>query len=405
MKAEIIASGTELLLGQITDTNSPFIANQLAILGIDLYYASIVGDNYERFLGILNQAFQRSDITIITGGLGPTKGDITREVIAGLMGETMEIDAAAKKHITEYFGRMGMEMPVNNLKQATLIPSAAAIPNPLGTAPGWWVEKGGKTIISLPGPPAEMQPMWQREIHHRLEKKAGAVIISRILKTWGLSEAKLDEMVGPFMGLPNPTLALYAKADGIQMRITAKAADRETACALIQERENALRSMLKDNIWGADNDTLEEMIAHLLLSKGLTVAVAESFTSGFLAYSLANLPNSHRFFKGGIITANDAVRLSFGIIADARGSQTDAQTASFMATMAREKFGSDIGIGLDGYVENKDGSILGKAYVAINLKDKSDLNISQTYPGRHALLARRSVMHALYNLRNTLAAL
>ena len=405
MKAEIIASGTELLLGQITDTNTPFIANQLAILGIDLYYASIVGDNYERFLGVLNQAYQRSDITLITGGLGPTKGDITREVIAGLMGEKMEIDAAAKKHITEYFGRMGMEMPVNNLKQATLIASAATIPNPLGTAPGWWVEKGGKTIISLPGPPAEMQPMWQREVHHRLEKKAGAVIISRILKTWGLSEAKLDEMVGPYMGLPNPTLALYAKADGIQMRITAKAADRETACALIREREDTLRGMLKDNIWGADDDTLEEMIAHLLLSKGLTVAVAESFTSGFLAYSLANLPDSRRFFKGGIIAANDEVRASLGIIATPAGAKTDTQTASFMATMAREKFAADIGIGLDGYIENKDGAVLGKAYVAINLKERSELNISQTYPGRHALLARRSVMHALYNLRNALAAL
>jgi nicotinamide-nucleotide amidase len=405
MKAEIIASGTELLLGQINDTNTSFIANQLAILGIDLYYSSIVGDNYERFLGVLNQAFQRSDIIIITGGLGPTKGDITREVIAGLMEEKMEIDPASKKHITEYFGRMGMEMPVNNLKQATLIPSATSIPNPLGTAPGWWVEKNGKTIISLPGPPAEMQPMWQREIHPRLEKKAGAIIISRVLKTWGLSEAKLDEMVGPYMGLPNPTLALYAKPDGIQMRITAKAADKETANSIIQDRENTLRSMLKDNIWGADNDALEEMIAQLLVSKGLTVAVAESFTAGFLSYSLANLPQSHIYFKGGIITANDSVRASLGINAKSTVEKSDTETAFLMAAMARDKFAADIGIGLDGFIEHKDGSILGKAYVAINLKGNSNFNVSQTYPGRHALLARRSVMHALFNLRNTLVSL
>jgi nicotinamide-nucleotide amidase len=215
----------------------------------------------------------------------------------------------------------------------------------------------------------------------------------------------LDEMVGPYMGLPNPTLALYAKPDGIQMRITAKAADRDTACVLIQERENTLRTMLQDHIWGVDNDTLEEMIAHMLLSKGLTVAIAESFTAGFLAYSLANLPDSRRFFKGGIIAANDEVRASLGIITGPADARTDTQTASFMAAMAREKFAADIGIGLDGYIENKDGSVLGKAYVAVNLKEKSELNLAQTYPGRHALLARRSVMHALYTLRNTLTAL
>jgi len=405
MKAEIIASGTELLLGQITDTNTPFIANQLATLGIDLFYASIVGDNFERFLGVLQQAFKRSDITIITGGLGPTKGDITREVIAGLMNEKMEIDAASKKHITEYFGRLGMEMPVNNLKQATLIPSATAILNPLGTAPGWWVEKNGKIIISLPGPPAEMQPMWLREVHPRLEKKAGSIIVSRTLKTWGLSEAKLDEMVGPFMGMPNPTLALYAKPDGIHMRITAKASNKETAYALIRERESTLQNMLKDNIWGVDDDTLEEIIARQLLNKGLTIAIAESFTSGFLAYSLANLPDSQRFFRGGLVTANNDIRASLGIIADSKTPKTDTQTASCMASMVIEKFYADIGIGLDGYIENKDGAVIGVAFVAVNVKGKKELNVSQTYPGRHALLARRSVMHALYSLRKTLTVL
>ena len=400
MKAEIIASGTELLLGQITDTNTSFIANQLAILGIDLYYASIVGDNYDRFLRVLKQALERSDVVIITGGLGPTKGDITREVIAGLLGEKMEIDPVLKQTITRYFSRTGIEMPENNLKQATLIPSATAIPNPLGTAPGWWVENDGKIIISLPGPPGEMQPMWQKEINPRLEKKGGAVIVSRILKTWGLSESRIDQLVGPFMSLPNPTLALYAKPDGIQLRITAKSVNSEDAGALIRERENSLREILKDNIWGVDNDSLEQMISQLLLSKGLSVAVAESFTAGFLAYSLANIPESHRFFKGGIIIMDDKTRASLEIVPQSIQAKGDIQTASRMASVAMERFATDIGIGIDAAeAQGEDG--MGQAFISINLGGHEH-NVSQSYRWRPQQLGRRSVMHTLFCLRKVL---
>ena len=401
MKAEIIASGTELLLGQITDTNTPFIANQLAVLGIDLYYVSIVGDNYERFLGVLGQALRRSDIIIITGGLGPTKGDITREVIAGLMGEEMVIDPAAKQHIISYFSRMGMEMPENNLKQATLIHSATAIPNPLGTAPGWWVEKEGKVIISLPGPPGEMQPMWQKEIFPRLEKKGGAVIVSRILKTWGLSEARIDQLVGPYMGLPNPTLALYAKPDGIQLRITAKASDRESAQILIRDREKELRSILQDNIWGTDDETLEDIISHLLLEKQLSLAVVESFTGGLLAGSFMNAADSHRFFKGGIIVSGEKTRSLLGIIPENGETRPGIQPAARMAAIAREKFEADIGIGLDGSIEPGNGALVGNSFLAIDFKDIRH-NTSQTYPGRQHLLARRAVLHAVFSLRKIL---
>jgi nicotinamide-nucleotide amidase len=400
MRAEIIASGTELLLGEVTDANTPFIANQLATLGIDLYYASIVGDNYERFLGVLQQARQRSDIIIITGGLGPTKGDISREVIAGLMGEKMEVDPDLKEHITSYFARINLEMPENNLKQATLIPSAAAIPNPLGTAPGWWVEKEGKIIISLPGPPGEMQPMWQKEVLPRLERKGGAVILSRTLKTWGLSEARIDQLVGHFMSLANPTLALYAKFDGIQLRITAKAANSESASELIREREDELRQILGDSIWGVDRDTLEEAVSRLFIDKNLTLAVAESFTGGFLCYSLANAPQSAKFFKGGLIAEDDGVRAAWGIAKEADG-KGGLQSASRMAAVAREKFAADIGIGIDGYIEAEGGAPTGKAFVAISLKE-SDQNLAQTYPWRSNLLVRRSVMHALFSLRKAL---
>jgi nicotinamide-nucleotide amidase len=403
MKAEIIASGTELLLGELADTNTAFIANQLATLGIDLYYASIVGDNLERFLGVLRQALQRSDIIIITGGLGPTKGDITREVIAGLLNEKMEVDPVQKQHIVDYFSRMHLNMTENNLKQATLIPSAIAISNPLGTAPGWWVEREGKIIVSLPGPPAEMQPMWKKEIFPRLEMKGGAIILSRTLKTWGLSEALIDQMVAPYMSLSNPTLALYAKSDGIQMRITAKADNRERASELIRGREAELRQILKENIWGADNDALEEVVGQLILHKGLTLAVAESFTGGFLSYSLANISDSSRFFKGGIIALDSETRAKLEIVKEP-DEKASLQTASRMAALARNRFVADVGIAIDGYVEHNDDIATCAAYIALNL-ERVERNLAQTYPGRPYLLVRRSVMHALFSIRTVLLTL
>jgi nicotinamide-nucleotide amidase len=400
MKAEIVASGTELLLGEVTDINTPFIANQLSILGIDLYHASIVDDNHERFLDVLKQAQQRSDIVIITGGLGPTKGDITREVIARLMNEQPEVVPELKRDIIDYFARIGIEMPENNLKQATLIPSATAIRNPLGTAPGWWVEKAGRVIISLPGPPSEMQPMWQKEIFPRLKEKGEAIIMSHTLKSWGLSEAKIDQMVGHFMTLPCPTLALYAKSDGIHLRITAKATSKDEAAELIRTREAEIRRILKDNIWGADNDTLEEVISRLIQSRGLSLAAAESFTGGFLSYSLSNAPDSRQFFKGGIIALDKKTRASLKINPDSI-EKANLHSASCMAAAARDYFSSDIGIGIDGCVESTNGVYSGKAFIAINVK-QSKSEIAQVYPGRNYQLVKRSTMQALFNLRRVL---
>jgi nicotinamide-nucleotide amidase len=403
VKAEIIASGTELLLGEVTDTNSSYIAAQLAILGLDLYYVSIVGDNYERFLGVLKNAIQRSDIVIVTGGLGPTKGDITREVIAGLLGEEMTIDPALRQHITAYFKQLHLEMPISNLKQATLIPSAFALPNPLGSAPGWWVEKDSKIIISLPGPPGEMQPMWQSEVYPRLEKMAESVIVSRTLKTWGLSEALIDQLVGPFMSQPNPTLALYAKPDGIQLRITAKSADRSNAAKLIVAREKELQAILKENVWGADKDTLEGIISELIIARGLTLAAAETFTGGLLSSSLAGAPQSDKFFKGGVTVFDEQHRRNMQIIS-ANGEKADVHSASLLALMARERFQSDIGIGIDGFLESVGGTLSGKAFIAISCP-RGECNLTQTYPAGSYQLVRRSVMHAFFSLRKLLLEL
>jgi nicotinamide-nucleotide amidase len=396
MKAEIIASGTELLLGEISDTNTAFLARQLATLGIDLYYASIVGDNFERFSAVLCQALERCDLVLITGGLGPTQGDITREVIAAVLAEKTAVDPVLKQQISDFFVRMKLEMTSNNLKQAALIPSASAIPNPLGTAPGWWVEKGHNIIVSMPGPPGEMEPMWRKEVFPRLEKKAGAVILSRNLKTWGISEAKVDQMVTAFLKLPNPTLAIYAKPDGIRLRITAKAAASAEALKLIDQREKELRQIMQDSIWGVDDEKLEESAGKLLRDKRLTLAVAETFTNGLLTHTLAEVPDSQDFFRGGIVINDPASRRLLGL--SESGGEPDLFSASQMASSVRNKFGADIGIGIDGRLTSQSGSMQRQAFVAFDLA-RSEQNLALAYPGRSAQLMRRAVTQVVFQLR------
>ena len=205
MKAEIISIGTEILLGEITDTNASYLASQLPQLGIDLYWVSQVGDNQDRLVEVLKRAWQRSELLLTTGGLGPTGDDLTRESIAEMLGEEMAVDPALERPLRERFGRLGSEMPLSNLKQATLIPSAKPIPNANGTAPGWFIEKDGHVLIAMPGPPGEMQPMWQERVFPKLSQGSGTIILTRTIKTTGLSEGAVGELVAPMFALTNQT--------------------------------------------------------------------------------------------------------------------------------------------------------------------------------------------------------
>ncbi|OGO41764.1 MAG: hypothetical protein A2137_05340 [Chloroflexi bacterium RBG_16_58_8] len=388
MKAEIITSGTELLLGEITDTNSPYLAGQLARLGIDLYFISTVGDNFGRFSGVLRQAWERSDLIIITGGIGPTQGDITRNVVAGLLGEILYVDAGLKEEVSAIFKRRGMEMPQNNIKQAMLVPSAKALHNLAGTAPGWWVEKGGKIIITLPGPPAEMQEMWQKQVLPRLEASSGSIILSRTLKTWGLSEGKVDELVSPYLGTGNPTLALYARVDGISLRVTAKASTEAGARELVLAREREIRAILGKHIWGVDNETLEEIVGRMLAVRKQTLAISESFTGWLLAYAFAANPASQGHFKGGVIVPANAAMV--------------AETSAVeKASGVRSRFGADIGMAIDGCCEDAASAMKGRAFVAIDAPTGSRA-ISLNYPGRPPQVIRRTINHALVYLLNFL---
>ncbi|MFC1903538.1 CinA family nicotinamide mononucleotide deamidase-related protein [Chloroflexota bacterium] len=401
MKAEIISIGTELLLGEIVDTNTQFLANELSLLGIDLYFTSTVGDNMERLLGAFKQAWQRSDVILTTGGLGPTQDDITREAIAKFLGEKAEVDEGLKESIVNYFAQRGIEMPQNNIRQATLIPSSTAISNPYGTAPGWWVEKDGRIIVTMPGPPSEMQFMWRNEVLPRLQQRTGAVILSRMLKTFGLTEAKVDEMVTHLLPSPNPSLAIYAKLDGIYLRIAAKADTREEAEEMVSKREAEVRAILGDFIWGVDDETQEGVVGKLLTNRGLSLAVAESFTDGFLTYNLAAASDSYLYFRGGLIANSSEARIVLGLDPGLVAGGPGAEAATSMAVLARQRLEASVGVGIEGYTEATGGAVPGTVFIAIDSEELKQ-HLVQSYSGRLYQMKKRAVYYALSDLMKLL---
>src|SRR5215210_2750869 len=279
MRAEILSIGTELLLGTITDTNAAYLAQRLALLGIDCFYISQVGDNLGRLTEALRRAWERRDLVVTTGGLGQTQDDHTREAIASMLGETPEVDPALKTQLRQFFKRRGYEMPPRNLKQATVIPSAQVLANPVGTAPGWWVERQGdngtRIIVSMPGVPFEMTRMWESEVEPRLRELSGMVIASRTLKVLGLGESTVEEKVEDLMQGQNPTLAPYAKRDGVHLRITAKAGDLATAELMICELEDQVRARLGDTIYGSDEESPASVVQSLITSAKMTYSLLE----------------------------------------------------------------------------------------------------------------------------------
>ncbi|MDP2729007.1 MAG: CinA family nicotinamide mononucleotide deamidase-related protein [Dehalococcoidales bacterium] len=395
MKAEIISIGSEILLGEITDTNASYLAGQLPALGIDLYWISQVGDNPGRLLEVLRRAWERSDLIITGGGLGPTDDDITRETIARLMKENMKVDPALESALRTRFQQYGLDMPLSNLKQAALIPSARPIPNSQGTAPGWWVEKDGRILLAMPGPSREMREMWQKEVKPRLQQSATAVIVSRTFKTFGLSEAKVGEMVSSLSSSASPTLGIYAKADGIHLRLTAKAANQQEAEEIIAVGEVTVRTALDEYIWGTDSDTLESITGQLLSEKGLTLAVMEDYTGGQLTNILGNVPGSEAFFTGGLVAASNRAKAAFGIDIQAVSAcgNGSPEMAELMAQSARTLLKADIGLSVTG-AKDTEGTDAGAAY--IGLADGKH-NIAFSRPRR-----RHIITAALFELRNLL---
>lgn len=398
MKAEIISIGTELLLGEIVDTNTPYLADQLALLGIDLYYGSAVGDNYQRLLDVFQRAWRRSDIIICTGGLGPTQDDLTRETIAGLLGEEPVVDAGLKEELVSFFSQRGAIMTENNTKQATLIPSSIALQNPRGTAPGWWVEKDGHLIIAMPGPPSEMHFMWTNQVLPRLQKKTETVIVSRTLKTFNVGESAAEAQITHLVTSTNPTLATYAKPDGVYLRIAAKAANKEEANKLISRMESDVRDIVGQYIWGVDNDSWETVIADLLDKRNLSLAVADSFSGGFLAHTLSGESSAERCFRGGLVAKSKESREAMGISQSLLEEGDHGKIAMEMAAMVRKTFCADIGIGIEGYVETTESAAIDHIFIAVE-SDKAGYHSVQSHSRRHPQMKARSGYYALADLR------
>jgi nicotinamide-nucleotide amidase len=411
MRAEIVSIGTEILLGEIIDTNSAYISERLPALGIDVYYKHVVGDNLGRLVAVLQAARERADIVITTGGLGPTEDDLTREAVAAVHGEQTAVDPALEVWLRGLYQRRGAVMPERNIKQTWLIPSARAIPNPRGTAPGWWVERDGKIVISMPGPPSEMNRMWEEEVAPELLKRHdGTVLIKRTLKTAGIGESNVDEILSPLLKSENPSIGLYARADGVHVRMGAKAPTQEEARALIAPMEAEMRRLLHPYVWGVDDDTFEKVLGEILAERGLTLAVMESCTGGLLADTITNVPGSSRYFRGGIVSYATEIKTAMGVdpsVIEKFGIYSD-ETAMAMAKAARERLGADIGIGTTGVAgpEPEGATPVGEVHLAIDGGGKvPDQVLNFTYNQSRTAIKRRAVTQSLMLLRRALTGL
>lgn len=358
--AEIICVGTELLLGDILNSNAQFLAQQLAILGIPHYYQTVVGDNVERLKAAVAIARDRSRILIFTGGLGPTPDDLTTETLAAFFGQPLTERPEVIDDITHKFASRGRLMTPNNRKQALLPQGADVLPNRTGTAPGMiWEPEPGLILLTFPGVPSEMKQMWQETAAPFLRSRGlgQAIIHSRTLRFWGIGEATLADKVAPLFDLQNPTVAPYAGQGEVRLRISAKTASEAEAIALIEPIEAQLRAIGGEDCYGADDDTLASVVGQLLLTQGHTLAVAESCTGGGLGHLLTAVSGSSRYFWGGVIAYDNQVKQSLlGVNPDdlARAGAVSEAVAQQMAIGVRSRLGTTWGLSITG-VAGPDG--------------------------------------------------
>ncbi len=354
MTAEILSVGTEILLGNITNTNARYLSEECAMLGISCYYQVTVGDNEERLAGVIRAALDRSDVVFLSGGLGPTEDDLTKETLAKVLGRGMYEDPAIRAGIEDYFEKTGRRhMAANNLKQALVIDGAMILDNPNGTAPGMLIKTdAGKIVVLMPGPPGEMIPMFRDKVKPYLESLTPGTLYSRTLKICGIGESGVAEMLQDIIDAQtNPTIAPYAKTGEVHLRVTALAKDAAEGEALVAPMIEKIRERLGENIYTMEDETMEEHLVRLLKEKNMTITTAESCTGGLLAGTLVNVAGASDVFRQGFITYDNQVKHNvLGVKEETlrRFGAVSRQCAEEMALGAAKAAGADAAISVTG---------------------------------------------------------
>ncbi len=405
LRCEVVAVGTELLLGQVVDTNSSWIGEHLALAGIDSHFQTKVGDNRARIVSVLRLALDRSDAVIVCGGLGPTHDDITRECIAEVMGvELVRHDDIADR-ITQMFASRGRRMAENNLRQADVPEGATVIPQVRGTAPGLVCPVGDKVVYAVPGVPHEMKEMLERAIIPDLRERSGetAVIVSRTLRTWGDSESGLAETLAPLIErldeVGNPTLAFLASGiEGLKVRLTAKAETEDAAAKVLAAEEETVRGILGPLVFGVDDETMESAVLDLLRRQGRSLALAESVTGGLVAARITSVPGASEVFKGSVVSY--ATEVKQHVLGVPEGPVVSEEAAIAMAEGAARVLDANVGLALTGVAgpTEQDGQPVGTLFVGLCIDGVSEA-AHLRLPGDRDQMRQFAVISSLNMLR------
>jgi len=406
MRCSVVAVGTELLLGQIVDTNSSWIGEQLAANGIDSLLQVKVGDNHQRIVDVVRSALVEADAVIMCGGLGPTHDDLTREAIAEVMGVDLVMHDDIAQVIRNIFESRGRRMADNNLQQAMVPVGATVIHQTRGTAPGLLCPVGDKVIYAVPGVPHEMQDMMERAILPDLRARSGdtSVIASRVIRTWGESESGLNERLNPIIAqleeIGNPTLAFLASGwEGIKVRLTAKGADSKQAHAVLDEWQAKVLEIVGDVVFGFDADNMETVVLNLLREQGLTLGLAESVTGGLVSGRLTSIPGASDVLRGSVVSYASEVK--FDLLDVPRGPVVSEAAAIAMAEGARRVLGADVALSLTGVAgpAEQDGQPVGTLCIAVAINGHSTVSTTLRMPGQRDQMRQMSVISSLDFLR------
>lgn len=406
MKSEIIAVGTELLLGQIVNTNAQFLSQKLSEQGIDVYFHSVVGDNRERLLSVLEQASKRSDIILLTGGLGPTQDDLTKETLADFLQAKVIVDQKGLQRITSFFQRRQIHMPPNNIKQAEVFEGSFVLPNDHGLAVGMIYHTNGKTYILLPGPPFELNPMFENYVIPYLQEQqvSKVKLYTRVLRFCGIGESALvTEIEDIIAGQTDPTIAPYAHPAEVTLRIATKANTYEAAMAKIEPVVEQIKGRIGSYMYGeGDHKTLEEVVLHTLMNHNMTLACAESCTGGLISKKITEHPGVSRFFKGGVICYTNEVKQHL-LNVDAKLLEkygaVSAEVAEQLAIGVRLALRSDWGVSVTGVAgpEAVEGKPVGLVFIGISNETKTEV-IQMQFAGTRKGIQTSAAKNALFQL-------